>query len=128
VTLASRYVRLCLAKHPLLFLAKKRQSYRSLCIRLRQQLRPSLHLDLNLDLNLNLYPSLLRALFAKSFKTLLLQLFVTLFGSLFNLKYGWLQVSSRLTLCRQMLPPRQPVGRPLPGRIVVGKRPTTTYR
>jgi hypothetical protein len=67
----SHYARLCLAKHPLLFLTKQRQSYRSLCIRLRLQLRPSLRLglnrdlcpDLNLSLNLNLDLPLLQKLF-----------------------------------------------------------------
>ena len=107
--------RLCLSMYFSLFVRKYRQKYRRLRTRLHRQLHRSLYLDLNLDLDLDLNPSLFGALLKQLFETLLLQLFVTLFGSLFNLKYGWLQVSSRLTLCRQMLPPRQPVGRPLLG-------------
>jgi hypothetical protein len=91
-------------------------------------LRRSLHLDLNLDLNLNLYPSLLRTFFATLFETLLQKKLVPLLGSFLRalaLDF-WLLIFD--FVYRPLLPSRQPVGRPLPGRIVVRDSRTTTYR
>ena len=95
---------------------------------LRRHLRLSLHFDLNLDLNLDLNPSLHRALLAKFYPQLLKSFLATIFGSMFAAKHLWLQVQVRLAWYRQVRPPRQPVGRPLHGRIVVRPRPTTTHR
>jgi hypothetical protein len=87
-----------------------------------------LNRDFNLDLNPDLNLALNRALFTK-FNP---QLFKKLFGSLFGAIYAALAFDFYLLtfdfFYGPMLPPRQPVGRPLPGRIVVGKWSTTTYR
>jgi hypothetical protein len=111
-----------------LFARKHRQKHCRLRTHLYRQLHRQLHSEMNLALYRDLGTSLHRALFAKSYKSLFRQLFAALFGSMFDLMYGWLQVSSRLALCRQMLPPRRPVGRGVDGRIVLGERSTTTYR
>jgi hypothetical protein len=70
-----------------------------------------LYPNLNLDLNLDLIHQL--------FDTLYQQLFATLFGAMFDLKYVQSQVSFDPESYRQKLPPRQPVGRGVGGRIVV---------
>ena len=87
-----------------------------------------MHSELNLALYRALNPSLYRELFAELFEKLLQKTLAALFGSLFDLMYGWFYASSRLALNQQMLLPRRPVGRGVGGRIVVGIRPTTTYR
>jgi len=114
--------RLCLAKCPAKYIGKYRQRYRRLRIRLYRQLHRQLHNKLNLALYPDLDTSLFGALLKQLLESLFRQLFATLFGSLFDSKYGELQASSRLALYRQMLPPRQPLGRPLHGRIVVSGR------
>jgi hypothetical protein len=117
-----------LAKYFALFVTKYRPKLRALCIHLHQQSRLSLHLNLNLDLNLNLYPSLLRAFLATLFETLLQKKLVPLLGSMLAalaIAFQLLTFGSSYPL---LLPPRQPVGRPLPGRIVVRERYTTTCR
>jgi hypothetical protein len=126
--LASRYVRLHLAKHPPLFVMKYRPKLRALCTHLRQQLRLSFHLDLNLDLNLNLYPSLYRELFVKTHQSLFRKLFAKLFGSMFVSMLTLLSISMDPALRRQRLGGRRHVGRGVGGRIVVRNSRTTTYR
>jgi hypothetical protein len=75
----------------------------------------ALNRDFNLDLNPDLNLELNRALFAQFYP----QLFETLFGSLFGAfhanKYRRFKDLMYRELYRQMLPPRQPVGRPLHG-------------
>jgi hypothetical protein len=119
-------------KYPEKFARKYLQKCPQKCCRLRRHvcLLLNLNLDLDLDLNsdLDLNPSLYRAFFTKSYESLLQQLLASLFGLMFALMFRQLQASSYPKLGRRMLPPRQPVGRPLPGRIVVRDRPTTTYR
>jgi len=111
-----------------LFVAKYRQSYCSLDTHLYHQLHRSSYLDLNLYLNLDLNPALYRALFAKLYTSLFQQLFATLFGSMFAALAFDFYLLTYDFFYGPMLPPRQPVGRPLPGRIVVGNDRTTTYR
>jgi len=122
-----RHARSSLAKYPALFLTKYRRSYRSLGIRLRQQLRLSLYLELNLDpcpdLNLNLNLNLI----PQSDQSLFRQLFATLFGSMFGSKFVQLYVWMDSALCRQRPGGRRHVGRGVGGRIVVRDRRTTTY-
>ena len=86
---------------------------------MRRQLRRSLYLNLDLNLYLNLYPSLFLALFEWFFQKAHQKPFASLFGSLFEvLALGfWLLAFDLCYL--PLLPPRRPVGRPLPGRIVV---------
>jgi len=89
---------------------------------------PDAYLHLYLNLYLDLRPSLYRELFEKSYQPLFQQLFATLFGSMFDLMSTSLWVLTCLVLSRQMQLPRRPVGRGVGGRIVAGKRSTTTYR
>jgi hypothetical protein len=110
------------AKHRSLFVSKYRQTCLRLCTHLRRQMRRSLYLDLDLDLNLNFYPSLHRALFAKWYESLFLQMFAALFSSMLVAKNPQFLVLPCPALRRQRQAPRQPVGRPLPGRIVVWAR------
>jgi len=121
--LASRYVRLHLAKHPPLFVMKYRPKLRALCTHLRQQLRLSLHLDLNRDLNPELYLLLYRELFVKAHQSL----FRELFGSMFMSMLTLLSISIDPALRRQGPEGRRHVGRGVGGRIVVGNDRTTTY-
>ena len=76
--------------------------------------------DLNLDLNLNLGHPLFETLSRQSFAPLFLL-------SSPALTLGFWFLTSDFFL-RLLLPPRQSVGRPLPGRIVVRDLRTTTYR
>jgi hypothetical protein len=107
-----------LARHPAKYVGKYRWKHRALRIRLHRHLRCSLHFDLNLDLNLDLNPSLHRALLAMFYPQLIETFLATMLGSMFAAKRLWFQVQMCLAWYRQVLPPRQPVGRPLPGRIV----------
>jgi hypothetical protein len=118
----------CLAKHLALFVWKYRQTYCRLRARLYRQLRLPFDFDLNLDPNLDFYPSLLGALRKSSHKSLLRQLFASLFGSMLAALAFDFYLLTLEFLRAPMPPPRQPLGRPLPGRIVAGKRSTTTYR
>ena len=95
---------------------------------LHRHLRLSLRLDLYLYLNLDLDSVLHRALLTKFYPQLLEMFLATIFGSLFAAKHLWLQIQMRLAWYRHVRTPRQPVGCPLHGRIVVRPRPTTTYR
>jgi hypothetical protein len=115
-----------LAKYLAKYVAKFRQKGRELGNHLHHQLCRSFRFDLNLYLNLNLNLPLYRALFATFNPQLSKSLLAAMFGSLlpalafdfylltFDFFYGL------------MLPPRQPVGRPLHGRIVVSTPPYTT--
>ena len=102
---------LCLSKYVAVYV----WTYAGLCCALRRHLRLHLYLDLDLDLNSWLYPALNRALFQKPFQ----KSFSSPFRSLWVLKYRSSLVLACLQPRRQTLPPRQSVGRPLHGRIVV---------
>jgi hypothetical protein len=82
-------------------------------------------LNLNLDLNLNLacYPAQNRALFGKSIEKTFERSNPLSFRSSLVLKNRSLLVLACLQPRRQTLPPRQSVGRPLHGRIVVPAMP-----
>jgi hypothetical protein len=115
---------LCRAKCLSLFVRKFRQTGLRLCTHLYSQLHHSLYLDLNLNLNSLLYHTLL----AKSYESLSQQMLAALFSSMLAAKNPQFLVLACPALRRQRQAPRQPVGRPLPGRIVSRRRPTTTYR
>jgi hypothetical protein len=106
-----------------MYVAKHRQKYRQLRTHLHSQMLLSFHLDLNLDLNLYFYPSLHGALLKQLLDTLYQQLFAALFGSML----AALALDFKLLifdfLGLSVLPPRQPVGRGVGGRIVVWTRP-----
>jgi hypothetical protein len=78
-------------------------------------------LNLNLDLNLNLwqYPAPNRALFGKSFEKTFERSNPLSFRSSLVLRNRASLVLACLQPPRQTLPPRQSLGRPLHGRIVV---------
>jgi|GEM_PF-2573578 len=111
------------AKCPAMFDAKFGQTCLQPCTRLRRQVRLHLNSDLCLDLSLDLCLNLNPFLFLKSFRSLFRRFYAPLSAAL-TLGF-WLLT---FDLCRlPLLPPRRPVGRPLPGRIVVRDRRTTTY-
>jgi len=117
-----------LAKRPSLHVRKHLWKHPQSCIRLHRRVRRPLYLDLdldvgpdlNLDLNLNLGHPLFETLSRQSFAPLFL-----LSSPALTLGF-WLLTSD--FFLRLLLPPRQSVGRPLPGRIVVRDLRTTTYR
>jgi len=118
VTLLSERM-LCFSKYGAVFIGAHDGLHRALRRHLRLRLNLNLDLDLNLDLNLglnlSLYLNLNLFLIPKPFSSL---------SAALTLGF-WLLT---FDLCRlPLLPPRRPVGRPLPGRIVVRDRRTTTY-
>ena len=117
-----------LAKHPSKHVGKLRQKFLRSRGHLHQHVRSSLYLDLHVDLNLDLYPSLHRALLAKFYPQLLETFLESKLDSILANKLRWLHDLKHRDLLRPKLPPRQPVGRPLHGRIVAGERPTATCR
>ena len=106
------------AKYPEKYARKYRQTYPELYARLRRNVYVHLNSDLCLDLNNKLFAELNREKFEKSLQQLFLKSFALSFGSLFVWKNRQLRDLSCLVPYRQTLPPRQSVGRPLPGRIV----------
>jgi hypothetical protein len=116
------------AKYPERFARKYLQRCPQPRARLRRHVCLYLDNELCLDLSNKLHTELNRKKFEKLFQQLFRTLFASLFGSLFVLKYPQLWGLTYLALCRQRLPTRQSLGRPLPDRIVAGHRRTTTYR
>ena len=94
---------------------------------LNRQLHRQMDSELDLAFDLDLDTSLLGALFKPLFETLFQQSFATLFGSMFVSMSPLLYVSIDPALFGQKQGGRRPVGRPLPGRIVV-LRPANTIR
>ena len=120
-------VSLHLTKHPSKHVGKLRQKLLRSRSHLHQHVRSSLCLDLYLYLNLNLDSVLHRALLARFYPQLLETFLESLLGSILANKLRWLHDLKRRGLLRPKLLPRQPVGRPLHGRIVARDRRTTTY-
>ena len=99
-----------------------RVPYRELRRQARRRLDPRLNLNLNLDLSPPLFLGLFAGFFRKSFQ----KLFVASFGSWFEgSSFGFCLLPFDF-FYEPLPPPRQSVGRPLPGRIVVRDRRTTT--
>ena len=94
---------------------------------MRRHLCRRLNLKLYRELYAKLFAAPYRELFAKLFRSLFRRFFVSLFAAMFGSMSAWLQASSRLALYRQMLLPRQSLGRGVGGRIVVRNRRTTSY-
>jgi|WetSurMetagenome_2_1015567.scaffolds.fasta_scaffold147009_1 hypothetical protein len=114
--------------HPAKYVGK----YLQKCLQQRSLLHrhvcSSLHLDLHLDINLDLHPSLHHALLVEFYPQLLESFLVSLLGSILAaLPFDFCLLTLSF-FYRPLLPPRQPVGRPLHGRIVVRPSPATTYR
>jgi hypothetical protein len=82
----------------------------------------------NLALYRDLDDSMFGAFLKSLFKTFYRQLFATLLGSMLGSMLGLLYLSVDSALFRQRPGGRQPVGRGVGGRIVVGNGRTTTYR
>lgn len=110
---------MCPAKYTEKFAGKYLRWCPQLCARLHEHVCLLLNLSMYLYLYLYLYLMPHAAPFRKPFSSS--------FRYLQGLMYPSLLVLVNLAPCRRMLPPRQSVGRPLHGRIVVRDRRTTTY-
>jgi hypothetical protein len=119
---------LCLSKYAAKFVRKYLQRYPQPCARLHEHVYLHLNSDLYLDLSNKLFTELNREKFEKSFLKSFQKSLAFTFGLLFAQKYRQLRGLSCLALCRQRLPFRQSLGRPL-GRAHCGSNYTTaTYR
>ena len=115
------------AKYPEKFARKYWHECPESCTRLHEHACPHPNSDLYLDLSSRLFAELNREKFEKSLQQLFLKLFALSFGSLFVWKNRQLRDLSCLVPYRPTLPPRQSVGRPLPGRIVDAAHGHTIY-
>jgi len=107
------------AKYPEKFARKYWHECPESCTRLHEHACPHLNSDLYLDLSSRLFAELNREKFEKSFQQLFRKSFALSFGLLFVQKHQRSWGLSCLVLYRQTLLPRQSLGRPLHGRIVV---------
>ena len=116
------------AKYPEKFARKYWHECPKSCTRLHEHACPHPNSDLYLDLSSRLFAELNREKSEKSFQQLFRKSFALSFGLLFVQKYQQSWGLSCLVMYRQTLLPRQSLGRPLHGRIVVRNGWTTTYR
>jgi hypothetical protein len=110
---------LCLSNFVSVFVSEHAHLFRDR----RRHARLRLNLNLNLNLNLALYPVPNLALFGKSLEKTFERSNPLSFRSSLVLRNRSLLVLACLQPRRQSLPPRQSVGRPLHGRIVVSAVP-----